>query len=96
VIVLAVLVNSSPVIGIIFSDVVVIDPKLADKGNPVISKKLARPTTIPSLLSSTLASKVGVLIVIDPSANTAKVLTVVVSSSPVAITLAKAITFSSP
>ena len=71
--------------------------KLADKGNPVISKKLARPITIPLLFNSTLASKVGVLIVIAPSADTAKVLTVADnSSSPVIVTGADPVVISSP
>src|SRR5210317_2204074 len=71
--------------------------KLADKGNPVTFKKAAVPTTIPSLLSSTLASKVGVLIVIAPPAATAKVLTVADNnSSPVIVIGAEPVVISSP
>ena len=96
-IVLAVDVNSSPVIGIIFWVVVVIVPKFEVKDNPTISKKLAKPTTIPSLFNAVLASKVGVFIVIAPPAATANVLTVAdTSSSPVTVILAIPVTVSSP
>jgi len=95
--VLAVLVNSSPVIGIIFSEVIEILFKLIFNCWPSIESIWAAPITTPSLLSSTLASKVGVLIVIDPSANTAKVLTVADNnSSPVIIKEAVPVTVSSP
>ena len=86
-IVLAVEVNCWPVIVIKFSDVVVIEPKEVEINSPVISIKLALPTLI--LFTSTFASKVGVFIVIDPPATTAKVFTVAVTkSSPVIVTFA--------